>query len=183
MERTERSFGKNGKERKERNVLLKRTNAQPWLKLEFFSKIVCQIFRNRLWGPLRVQYNFELVKIHQKVENQPTLLTIVYAKCVSILNTHNCYLHGFDPQTVKKSCYSFQKVNFLDVIFLQDPNSSLAWASYQPTRRTKLTRSLSVSSQMWRQDGTRRQPATVRSAQVSNPSVTIHSQQFHECFQ
>ena len=29
--RTERSFLKNGKQRKERNVLLKRTNAQPWI--------------------------------------------------------------------------------------------------------------------------------------------------------
>ena len=31
MERTERSFIKNGKEWKERNVLLKRTDAQPWI--------------------------------------------------------------------------------------------------------------------------------------------------------
>ena len=30
-QRSERSFVKNGKERKDRNVLLKRRNAQPWL--------------------------------------------------------------------------------------------------------------------------------------------------------
>ena len=34
MERTERSFIKNGKERKERNVLLKRTDAQPCIYAE-----------------------------------------------------------------------------------------------------------------------------------------------------
>ena len=33
MERTERSFEKNGKERKELNVLLKRTDAQPWKRV------------------------------------------------------------------------------------------------------------------------------------------------------
>ena len=30
MQRSEHSFIKNGKERKDRNVLLKRTDAQPW---------------------------------------------------------------------------------------------------------------------------------------------------------
>ena len=37
MERTERSFEKNVKERKERNVLLKRTDAQPWAKLSLIN--------------------------------------------------------------------------------------------------------------------------------------------------
>ena len=41
MEKTERFFIENGKERKERNILLKRTNAQPW-------PVVREIFTLRL---------------------------------------------------------------------------------------------------------------------------------------
>ena len=51
MERTERSFMKNGKERKERDILLKRTDAQPWYGQDksaysTFRGTVCQIADN-----------------------------------------------------------------------------------------------------------------------------------------
>ena len=38
MKRTDRSFIKNGKERKERNVLLKRTDAQPCTQIQYDSR-------------------------------------------------------------------------------------------------------------------------------------------------
>ena len=85
MQRSERSFIKNGKESKDRNVLLKRTDAQPWQNLTQLAVILKYKGNFSDYAQCTSQQKFFVFILHFIFENYKyiTLQTFWFVMVVS----------------------------------------------------------------------------------------------------